>query len=244
MRDHRTELRRQLVDAARNQHPAPTESQRRPALLFIAAAAVVLAVAMVGVVVGDGRPAAAETFAVRVDAESLVIDVVGKVDDAEAAAEELEDAGIEVELLDVAAAPWLVGEIVAVSSESDEPAVEEAADGRVDSFRINADAPPRLTLMYGRAATEGETYEATSSAPGCGKWVGAALSEKTRSLLRAEYGDKLRWQQVSNRGIEQLDEGSLATDTGVVDIVPTSGDGAIVVVTDGSSAVPSGMTCR
>ncbi|MDE0804607.1 MAG: hypothetical protein OSA99_14965 [Acidimicrobiales bacterium] len=241
MAEHRTELRRQLVEAAARDNQRPG-GRGRPPVLAVAVATTIAVAALAIMAVQQSRPAGAEVFEVRTDNQSLVINVVGKVEDPRDAATELRGHGLEVDVVGVPAAPWLVGEIVAVASDDGEPAVE-ASGGLVRSVTVDASDPPKLTINYGREARGDEGYEATSSDPECADRAGSTLTDDAIASLRRTYGPRLRWQVADSQGIREAQEAELLPLSTVVDIVPTSPVESIVIVTNGVNAAPPGMTC-
>jgi hypothetical protein len=254
MTDHRSELRRQLLDAAARRArdaattaPTPADGPgratgRRWAPTVAVAVATALAIALAAGVLGtEARPAAADTFEIERDGEDLVIDVVGRVDDPDEAARELRAVGQEVVLIGVPAAPTMVGVVVSASAEITEPRVE-VRDGRVESIRVRRDQPHLLTIRYGRGATGGEAFEATESIPNCRSFAGEAITPERVQRIERAHGPQVRWQQVGAEGVGPVEESEIDDDATFLDILPLSGNTVMVVVTDGTPA-PPGMAC-
>lgn len=245
MNRHRDDLRRELVGAASQRRevqgliPAPVRSQAR---IIAVAAAALLVVAVASVVASGSRPAAADTFRVEIDGEELVIEVVGRIDDPDAAAAELERNGLSVDLVGVPTPPSLVDVIVSVSFESVEANIDRQ-DGRVRSVRIPRNVSESLTVRYGRAASQFEAFEATESVPDCGTYSGKLVTEALISEVRRAYGPQIRWQTVGPNGIEQQPDGRLPTGSRLVDLLPIGVGEVLAIVTDGDVPIPPGLAC-
>lgn len=247
MADHRSELRRELLAAAHRSSSNAEERSRhapRRAKLFIATGVVGVIAALSLVVVRESDPAAANVFSFTVQDDDLVIEIVGSVDDADAAVEELGAEGIHADLVPVPAAPSLVGQIVSAFSDFDE--VEATSSGgRTTEMRIPADSPGTLTIRYGRDAEANEEYEATESVPDCGSaYAGRPVTDSLRRQLADTYGPTLRWQEIDAGTPSNITGDEIRPSALIVDVLPVNPRTVLVLVTDGTSSPPSGMSCR
>lgn len=247
MTDHRTELRRELLAAAHRMHrevdnDGARRSSRRMGILIGACSVVALAV--VGAVIArDTEPASANVFDFSIKDQDLVIEIVGTVDDLEAAKADLGAEGVQARLVPVPAAPSLEGQVVSAFADFGQIEVETDG-GRTTTITIPVDAPGTLTIRYGRPAEPNEDYEATESAPDCGTYAGRTVTQSLRRQIGEIYGPNLRWQELSDGIPSNVDGNTLSPDAAIVDMLPTGPQSVLVVVTDGVSLPPDGMSCR
>jgi len=243
--DHRTELRRELLAAAHRLDNAdkvrPRQPLRRVGVLAAAFALLVVATALV--VTRGPDPAAADVFSITVQDHDLVIEIVGAVDDAKAATAELDAEGIHAKLVPVPAAPSLVGEVVSAFSDFGEMDNKNVG-GRTTEIRIPVDAVGTLTIRYGREAKPDETYEATESVPDCrSAYAGRIVTDGIRRQLADAYGPEIRWQEFADGTPSNIDGDAVRPRAEIIDVLPIDPRTVLILVTDGASNPPSGLTC-
>lgn len=248
MTDHRSELRRELLVAAQRRHreTAATAARRTTRRLRVPVSAglvLTLGLALIAALARDAPPASADVFKVTVQGQDLIIEVVGRVQSPSAAIAELEAAGIQAEVVPVPAAPSLVGQIVSAFTDFGDMD-SETDGGRTTAIRISADVTGTLTLRYGRAAKPGEVYEATESVPDCGNYAGRTVTDGLRRTIGSTYGPNIRWQEVSDGIPSGIGEGVVSPAAEIIDVLPTATDAVLVIVTDGVSDPPPGMSCK
>lgn len=247
MTGHRTELRRELLAAAHrlskevDKVPVRQHPSRRVGVLVVACS--VVALVLITVVTRDPERASAEVFDFTVVGRELVIEVVGPVDDPEAATADLDAEGVQARLVPVPAAPSLVGQVVYAFRDLGE--MDSETDGsRTTLIRLPARSAGTLTLGYGRAAESDEDYEATESIPDCGTYARRTLTDGLRRQIREAHGPNLRWQEISDGVPSNIAGNAVSPNAQIVDVLPTAPQTVLIVVTDGASAPQDGMSCR
>lgn len=247
MTDHRSELRHELLVAAQRRNRMAVEiarrrTTRRRRVPVAACLLLALGLVLVAAVVRDAPPASADMFKVTVQGQDLVIEVVGRVESPAAARAELGAVGVQAEVVPIPAAPSLVGQIVSAFIDFGDMD-SETDGGRTTTIRIPADAPGTLTIRYGRAAKRGELYEATESAPDCGTYSGRLVTDGLRRTIGNTYGPTVRWQEVSGGNPSSIEGDEVSPAAEIIDVLPTAQDVVLVIVTDGVSDPPPGMSC-
>lgn len=248
MTDYRSELRRELLVAAQRRHrqtsaTAARRTTRRLRVPVTAGLVLAIGLALVAGLARDAPPASADVFKVTVQGQDLVIKVVGRVQSPAAATAELGAAGVQAEVVPVPAAPSLVGQIVSAFTDFGDMDSENDG-GRTTAIRIPAEMPGTLTIRYGRAAKPGEVYEATESVPDCGTYAGRTVTDGLRRSIGSTYGPNVRWQQVSGGTPSGIGGDVVSPAAQIIDVLPTAPDAVLVIVTDGVSDPPPGMSCK
>jgi hypothetical protein len=202
------QLRSEVVSAAgrHEERRAPRRGPQRPALFWLAAAAVVLAV-LGGVVLVQPDQASAGVEIIS-DESGLTLRLTDLATRPEEVEEAARLAGVDVSVTLVPVGPSLVGRFLGSSGTAlpQELAITEGDGSAFTGFRIPNDFDKQIDLRMGRPAEDGEEWGSLSDAraPGevleCQDLVGISLGDALERIDRLDVGavqvmllDEARW---------------------------------------------------
>lgn len=231
-------LGRHLQDAAMDRAAVTQRRRHRlPVLATSLAAVLVLIAAGLAVLWPHSEPA--QAFTITRTNGTVRVEVSDLVTNPDAAAAQLQDAGLNAGLRAVPVPDELVGFVVSLSV-PDGLDVEITRENR-DVTAFEVEGAGYFTIEYGRPAAKGETYVATQSSVYCAAWrnqrVGDLLSEIEDSI------EAIRWQMFTTSDYRLIEVQQPDANAFVQDVIPLSDRESIVIVSDQTNGLPTTGEC-
>lgn len=182
----KSELGVQLIAAAlrRSNGSLPQRAPRGRRMVPVAAAAVVLFAASALAPFLRPGSADAETFEITASDQFIRLEIVDLIADPKLAEEQLlREAGIESVFVQVPTDAELVGRIVGMGTTGTlEPVISSDEGDFISAIELPAHPDGLLTVMYGRPAEPGESYEANVTHGLCRDLFGQTLDDGLADL--------------------------------------------------------------
>ncbi len=231
-------LGRHLHDAATERAAVPQRQRHRSPVLAMSLAGVLAVVAATLVILWP-RAEPARAFTITQTNGTIRVEVSNLVTNPDAAAAQLQDAGLNARLRAVPVPDGLVGHVVSLEVHGDFE-VETTRDTRgVTAFEV--EGAGFFVVNYGRPAADEETYIATQSSLHCAAWRGRRVGD-----IRSEIENSLetiRWQMFNTSDYQLTEVQQPDTNAFIQDVVPLSTQESIIIVSDQENSLPTNGAC-